>query len=285
MKRTEIGVALLGFGNVGSGTYKALEENFALIEKKVGAKVVIKKILVRNLNAPRRVEAPAELFTTDFEEILRDPKIDIVAVQAETGTYRSKLVISDIYGASSELSFQYTILENHVPEAVQKMPDQIFNARSQVLELKESDFFKDDDGEQLAYTITNTDENVANVNYSKGVFYITSLNLGYSEVTVTATDIRGKSVTQTFRILVRDSQEAVDIYPNPVRDYLYVRTSVSASAELKLVNALGYTVFEESLTISPFEPARVDLREVAGGTYTVQVEYEGETISKTIVKL
>ena len=46
MKRTEIGVALLGFGNVGSGTYKALEENFALIEKKVGAKVVIKKILV-----------------------------------------------------------------------------------------------------------------------------------------------------------------------------------------------------------------------------------------------
>ena len=102
---------------------------------------------------------------------------------------------------------------------------------------------------------------------------------------MTATDIRGKSVTQTFRILVRDSQEAVDIYPNPVRDYLYVRTSVSASAELKLVNALGYTVFEESLTISPFEPARVDLREVAGGTYTVQVEYEGETISKTIVKL
>ena len=79
MKRTEIGVALLGFGNVGSGTYKALEENFALIEKKVGAKVVIKKILVRRLDAPRRVEAPAELFTTDFEEILKDPAIDIVA--------------------------------------------------------------------------------------------------------------------------------------------------------------------------------------------------------------
>ena len=79
MKRTEIGVALLGFGNVGSGTYKALEENFALIEKKVGAKVVIKKILVRRLDAPRRVEAPAELFTTDFEEILKDPTIDIVA--------------------------------------------------------------------------------------------------------------------------------------------------------------------------------------------------------------
>ena len=79
MKRTEIGVALLGFGNVGSGTYRALEENFALIEKKVGAKVVIKKILVRRIDAQRRIDVPAELLTTNFEEILKDPKIDIVA--------------------------------------------------------------------------------------------------------------------------------------------------------------------------------------------------------------
>ena len=90
MNRTEIGVALLGFGNVGSGTYKALEENFALIEKKVGAKVVIKKILVRNLNAPRRVEAPAELFTTDFEEILRDP---ITAMTPETVSLEDIMVM------------------------------------------------------------------------------------------------------------------------------------------------------------------------------------------------
>ena len=79
MKKSEIGVALLGFGNVGSGTYRALEENAALIEKRVGAKIVIKKILVRNPEAQRRIDAPAELFTTNFEEILKDRKIDIVA--------------------------------------------------------------------------------------------------------------------------------------------------------------------------------------------------------------
>ena len=79
MKRTEIGVALLGFGNVGSGTYRALEENFALIEKKVGAKVVIKKILVRRPDVARRIDVPAQLLTTDFEEILKNPEIDIIA--------------------------------------------------------------------------------------------------------------------------------------------------------------------------------------------------------------
>ncbi len=79
MKRTEIGVALLGLGNVGSGTYEALSENFASIEKKVGAKVVIKRVLVRNLNASRRVEIPENLLTTDFDDILKDKSIDIVA--------------------------------------------------------------------------------------------------------------------------------------------------------------------------------------------------------------
>jgi homoserine dehydrogenase len=96
MKRTEIGVALLGLGNVGSGTYRALEENFALIEKKVGAKVVIKKILVRRPDAARRIDVPAELLTTNFEEILKNPEIDIIAelmggINPATGFMRAAL--------------------------------------------------------------------------------------------------------------------------------------------------------------------------------------------------
>ena len=75
----EIRIGLLGLGNIGTGTYKALEMNREIIEKKVGAKVVIKKILVRRIDAQRRIDVPAELLTTNFEEILKDPKIDIVA--------------------------------------------------------------------------------------------------------------------------------------------------------------------------------------------------------------
>ena len=114
---------------------------------------------------------------------------------------------------------------------------------------------------------------------------ITSLNLGYSEVVVTATDIRGATVSQTFRIMVRESSEAVDLYPNPVKDYLYVRTSEEASADIKVISSLGKIVFEQALSISPFTPATVDMRDMAGGIYTVKVTYDGETYTKTIVKL
>lgn len=75
----KIYVALLGFGNVGSGTYTALKTNCRLIAKKVGAEVEVKKILVRNLKGERRVDVPAELFTTDFNDILKDEEISIVA--------------------------------------------------------------------------------------------------------------------------------------------------------------------------------------------------------------
>lgn len=213
------------------------------------------------------------------------PKIDIVARLAPTGTYQGKLVVTDIYGASATLPFSYTILENHKPEKVSDLPDQIFNARSQVVELAESSYFKDEDGEQLVYTITNTDENVANVNYSKGKFYITSLNLGICQVTVTATDVRETSVTQTFRILVRDSSEAVDMYPNPVVDYLYIRTDKEVQADIRIVSSLGQEVYNQALPISPFEPAKVDMTGIPGGSYTVKVASNGATVTKTIVKL
>lgn len=213
------------------------------------------------------------------------PKVDIVARLAPAGTYKSKLVITDVYGASTTQNFEYTVLENHKPEAVQPMPDQIFSSRSEVVELAESDYFKDDDGEQLSYTITNTDENVANVNFSKNKFYITSLNFGISEVTVTATDVREESVTQTFRILVRDSHEAVDIYPNPVVDYMYVRTDKEASAEIKIISSLGRVYYDDTVSISPFTPAKIDMQAFPAGSYSVQVSCNGSTITKAIVKL
>ena len=213
------------------------------------------------------------------------PKVDIVARLAPTGTYKSKLVITDVYGASTSQDIEYTILENHKPETVKDLPDQIFSARAAVVELPEADYFKDGDGEQLVYTITNTDENVANVNYSQGKFYITSLNFGISEVTVTATDVREESVTQVFRILVRDSHEAVDIYPNPVVDYMYVRTDKETSASIKIISSLGKVCYEDTVSISPFTPAKIDMQSMSGGSYTVEVVCSGSTITKSIVKL
>lgn len=76
MKKVKIG--LLGFGNVGSGTYEALSKNHDHIEKTCGVSIEVKKILVNSLDKKRRIDVDQSLLTTDVDEILKDTEISIV---------------------------------------------------------------------------------------------------------------------------------------------------------------------------------------------------------------
>lgn len=74
-----IPIALLGFGTVGYGTYQVLKRQEPEMVKKTGARLEIRKILVRDVKkAAAKVEDPS-LITDSWEEILEDPKIQIVA--------------------------------------------------------------------------------------------------------------------------------------------------------------------------------------------------------------
>ncbi|NCB41275.1 MAG: homoserine dehydrogenase [Clostridia bacterium] len=79
MKDNTIKVALLGYGTVGSGTYKVLTENAQILSERIGASIKVEKILVQNASKDRDLDAPKNIFTTDFEEIISNPDIDIVA--------------------------------------------------------------------------------------------------------------------------------------------------------------------------------------------------------------
>ena len=73
-----INVALLGLGTVGTGVYKVLKNQEEEMTAKIGCKVKIRKILVRNLEkAAGKVDDPAVL-TNSWEDIKADPSIDII---------------------------------------------------------------------------------------------------------------------------------------------------------------------------------------------------------------
>ncbi len=76
--KSDIGIGLAGFGNVGAGVFKNLARNGALLEQRTGASFSIRKIAVRDLNKPREVTASAELFTTCPDDLIADPDIQIV---------------------------------------------------------------------------------------------------------------------------------------------------------------------------------------------------------------
>jgi homoserine dehydrogenase len=76
MATAPLRIGFLGFGVVGTGTYRMLVDNRESISRKVGAPLDVAKIGIRDPQKPR--EAPDALFTTDLEGIVDDPDIDMI---------------------------------------------------------------------------------------------------------------------------------------------------------------------------------------------------------------
>ena len=73
-----INIGLLGFGTVGQGVYKILEEKREELSLNLGEEISIKKILVRDLEKKREVEVPLEKLTIDPNQIMNDKDIDVL---------------------------------------------------------------------------------------------------------------------------------------------------------------------------------------------------------------
>ncbi len=79
MEKKVINLALAGFGTVGTGLARIIQENEDWIERRINKKLVIKKILVRDLTRIRSfIPGPEAVFTDKVEDILADRDIDIV---------------------------------------------------------------------------------------------------------------------------------------------------------------------------------------------------------------
>jgi len=74
----EIKVGLIGFGTVGAGVVKILQKNYRLIEKRMGAKIILKRIVDIDLKTDRGVKLKPGVLTRRAEDVIEDPEIGIV---------------------------------------------------------------------------------------------------------------------------------------------------------------------------------------------------------------
>lgn len=77
MAKEKIKVGIMGFGVVGTGTYRVLTENSEMVKNQTGAEIVVEKVFVRDRHKRRAVEIPESLLTTNPEDIIDNPEIDI----------------------------------------------------------------------------------------------------------------------------------------------------------------------------------------------------------------
>ncbi|MEN1968098.1 homoserine dehydrogenase [Lentibacillus sp. N15] len=77
MKDT-VSIGLLGLGVVGSGVITLIEEHQEKLVHQLGCGVEVKKVLVRDLEKARDVQVDPAYLTTDPNDVLHNPEIDVV---------------------------------------------------------------------------------------------------------------------------------------------------------------------------------------------------------------
>ena len=73
-----INVGIIGFGTVGSGVVEALTKKRTYLNKRLGVSINIVKICDKDLRKRRSVRVDRNLLTKDVNDVLNNPKIDIV---------------------------------------------------------------------------------------------------------------------------------------------------------------------------------------------------------------
>ena len=209
----------------------------------------------------------------------------VVGNMAPAGSYTAVISAADSYDALTTETVSYRILENHAPATVAEERDVMLQAMGQSSEVAMSELVTDEDGEQLSWSISNTAPATVHASISSNTLYLTALSYGNARVTVTGTDCRGETASASVNVIVKNPDSPLEVYPNPVSDYLNVRTMDEAETRIVVTTSTGATVYDETGPVSVFDPAVIDMRGCAPGQYRVRVSFGGNEYTRTVVKL
>lgn len=112
----EIGVGIIGFGTVGTGTAKLLLGNAELLRRRVGAPIRLLRVADIDMARDRGIVLPEGVLVDDGYKVARDPEIRIV-VELVGGTGAAKdFLLEAIRNGKSVVTANKALLAEHGPE-------------------------------------------------------------------------------------------------------------------------------------------------------------------------
>lgn len=105
-KHKQLTIGLFGFGVVGEGLYKVLQQTPSL-------KATIKKVCIKNYGKKRN--APANLFTTDKEELLNDRDINVIVEVIDDADAAFQIVSTALKNGKDVVSASKKMIAEHFP--------------------------------------------------------------------------------------------------------------------------------------------------------------------------
>ena len=106
----QLTIGLFGFGVVGEGLYKVLQQTPSL-------KATIKKVCIRDPKKKRN--APSALFTTDKDVLLNDPDINVIVEVIDDADAAFNIVSTSLLNGKNVVSASKKMIAEHLPQLLQ----------------------------------------------------------------------------------------------------------------------------------------------------------------------
>ena len=106
----QLNIGLFGFGVVGEGLYKVLQQTPSL-------KAAIVKVCIKNIGKPR--SAPIELFTTEKDDLLNDENINVIVEVIDDSEAAFVIVKTALLNGKSVVSANKKMIAEHLPEILE----------------------------------------------------------------------------------------------------------------------------------------------------------------------
>ena len=112
----QVNLGIIGGGTVGSGVYEALQRNGSLLASRIGAKVVVHRVAVRDLKKQRATAFPKALLTTDWREVVFDPQVQLVAELVGGTTIAREIILAALKLGKPVVTANKALLSAHGEE-------------------------------------------------------------------------------------------------------------------------------------------------------------------------
>ena len=236
------------------------------------------------VNVTAEIEGRARFSASDVEDDVYYFELMCELVK-DFAPKKVKITASDYYGGVAQMEFTYQVQENRSPELSNIFEDVVMPA-SGSFSLDISRHFYDPDEEELNYLVSVTPSGIVKAVFDGGNLKVTKMNNGMATITVSAKDYIGAKASASFKVLSRDENYEIDYYPNPVMDFLNIRTSSLNPVDVSVVisSSVGVVLFESTITCRAFEPGRVDMTGFAPGQYNLEMKFGEKSYNYLIVK-
>jgi homoserine dehydrogenase len=112
----QVNVGMIGGGTVGSGVFHAWQKNGDLLAARLGVKIVFRKIAVKAFDEPRPYPITPGLMTTNWQEVVNDPEMQIVIELVGGCGIAKTMVLAALALGKTVVTANKALLSAHGPE-------------------------------------------------------------------------------------------------------------------------------------------------------------------------